>query len=73
MAKDVLKNPTRALDITANIATAAAFRKLKNVMSTLPELITSYNTGKVLYLGNFVYIMLYKLNKNKKIYNHLLF
>ena len=54
MAKNVLKNPSRALDITANIATAAASRNPKNVMSTLPELITFYNTGKGLYLGKFV-------------------
>ena len=54
MAKNVLKNPTRALDITANIATAAASRNPKNIMSTLSELITIYNTGKGLYLGKFV-------------------
>ena len=54
MAKIVLKNPSRALDITANIATAAASRSPKNVISTLPELITFYNTGKGLYLGKFV-------------------
>ena len=54
MAKNVLKNPTRALDFTANIATAAASRNPKNVMSTLPELITFYNTGKRIYLGKFV-------------------
>ena len=54
MAKNVLKNPSRALDITTNIATAAASRNPKNVMSTLPELITFYKTGKGLYLGKFV-------------------
>ena len=54
MAKNILKNSSRALDITANIATAAASRNPKNVMSTLPELITFYNTGKGLYLGKFV-------------------
>ena len=54
MAKNVLKNPSRALDITANIATAAASRNPKNIMSTLPELITFYNTGEGLYLGKFV-------------------
>ena len=54
MAKNVLKNPSRALDITANIATAAASRNPKNVMSTLPEMISFYNTGKGLYLGKFV-------------------
>ena len=54
MLKNVLKNPSRALDITANIATAAATRNPKNVMSTIPELITFYNTGKGLYLGKIV-------------------
>ena len=54
MAKNVLRNPSRALDITANIATVAASRNPKNVMSTLPELITFYNTRKGLYLGKFV-------------------
>ena len=54
MAKNVLSKPGRALDITANIATAAASRNPKNVMSTLPELITFYNTGKGLYLDKFV-------------------
>ena len=58
MSKNVLKNPSRALDITANIATAAASRNPKNVMKTLPELITFYNTGKGLYLGKFVYIFI---------------
>ena len=54
MAKNVLSNPTRALDITADIATAAATRNPKNIMKRLPELITFYNTGKGLYLGKFV-------------------
>ena len=53
MAKNVLKNPSRALDITANIAIAAASRNPKNVMKSLPELITFYNTGKGLYLPRF--------------------
>ena len=54
MAENVLKNPSRALDIAANIATAAASRNPKNVMSTIPELITFYNTGKGLHLGKYV-------------------
>ena len=54
LAKYVLKNPARALDITANNATAAASRNPKNVMSTLSELKTFYNTGEGLYFGNFV-------------------
>ena len=39
LAKSVLKNLSRAFDITANIATAAASRYPKNVLSTLPGLI----------------------------------
>ena len=54
MVKNVLSNPRRALDLTAKIATAAAPRNSKQALSTLPELITFYNTGKGLYLGKFV-------------------
>ena len=54
MAKKVLSNPGRALDLTAKIATAAASRDSKEALSTLLELITFYNTGKGLYLGKFV-------------------
>ena len=54
MAKNVLGNPSRALDVTANIATAAASRNLKNVKKSLPELITFYNTGKGLYSEEFL-------------------
>ena len=54
MAKNVLSNPGRALDLTAKIATAAASKNSKQALSRLPELITFYNTGKGLYLGKFV-------------------
>ena len=54
MSKHVLSNPTGALDLTAKFATAAASRNSKQALSTLPELITFYNTGKGLYLGKFV-------------------
>ena len=54
LAKNVLKNPSRALDITANIATAAASRSPKIVLSALLEVINFYHTGKGLYLGKFV-------------------
>ena len=40
MAKNVLSNPGRALDLTAKISTAAASRNSKQALSTLPELIT---------------------------------
>ena len=54
LAKNVLSNPGRALDSTAKIATAAPSRNSKQALSTLPELIMFYNTGKGLYLGKFV-------------------
>ena len=54
LAKNVLSNPGRASDLTAKIATAAASKNSKQALSTLPELITFYNTGKGLYLGKFV-------------------
>ena len=54
MAKNVLSNPGRALDLTPKIATAAASRNSIQALSTLPELTTFYNTGKGLYLGKFV-------------------
>ena len=54
MAKNVLKNPGRALEITSNIATAAATRNPKAIASTLPEAINFYHTGKGLYLPRFM-------------------
>ena len=60
MAKNVLSNPTRALDLTAKTATAAASRNSKRALSTLPELIAFYKTSKGLYLSKFVQIMVYK-------------
>ena len=54
MAKSVLSNPGRALDLTAKITTAAASRNSEQAPSTLPELKTFYNTGKGLYVGEFV-------------------
>ena len=52
--KDVISNPGRALNLTAKIATAAVSKNSKQALSTLPELITFYNTGKGLYFGKFV-------------------
>ena len=54
MAKNVLSSPGRALYLTAKIAAAAVSKNSKQALSTLPELITLYNTGKGLYLGKFV-------------------
>ena len=54
LATNVLKNPSRALEIGANVATAAASRIPEAALSTLPELIIFYNTGKGLHLGKFI-------------------
>ena len=54
LAKNVLSNPGRALDLTAKIATAAASKSPQAALSTLPEVINFYHTGKGLYLGEFV-------------------
>ena len=54
LATKVLKNPGRALEIGANIATAAATKSPKAALSTLLEVINFYHTGKGLYLGKFV-------------------
>ena len=53
LAKNVISNPGRALDLTAKIATAAATKSPKAVLSTLPEVINFYHTGKGLYLPRF--------------------
>ena len=54
IATNVLYNPTRVLDITANTATAAVSRNPFKLTPTLSELITFYKTGECLYLGKFV-------------------
>ena len=54
MAKNVLSNPGRASALTAKMATAAVSKNSKQALSTLPELMTFYNTGKALYLGKLV-------------------
>ena len=56
LAKNVLSNPGRALDLTAKIATAAATKSPKAALSTLPEVINFYHTGKGVYLGKFVWV-----------------
>ena len=53
MAKNVLKNPGRALQIGANVGTAFASRSPKAALSSLPEVINFYHTGKGLYLLRF--------------------
>ena len=54
LAKNALKNPSRFLEIGANIATAAATKSPKAALTTLPEVINFYHEGKGLYLGKFI-------------------
>ena len=54
MAENVLKNPGRALEIGANVGTAFASRSPKAALSSLPEVINFYHTGKGPCLGKFV-------------------
>ena len=55
LATNALKNPSRFLEIDANVATAALSKKNpKAASSALPEVINFYHTGKRIYLGKFV-------------------
>ena len=54
LATNFLKSTGRALEITSNIATAAATKSPKAALSSLPEVLNFYHTGKGLYLGKFV-------------------
>ena len=54
LATNALKNPARFLEINADVATAAAKRNNKAALSTLPEVINFYHTGKGFYPGKFV-------------------
>ena len=54
LARNALKNPSRFLEIGANVATAAVSKNPKAGLSALPEVINFYHTGKGLYLGKFV-------------------
>ena len=46
LATNALKNPARFLEIGGNVAKAAASRNPKAALSTLPEVINFYHTGK---------------------------
>ena len=53
LATNVRKNPDRALNNTANIATAAASRNLKQLYQHYLKF-SNFTTGKGLYLGKIV-------------------
>ena len=54
LAKNALKNPSRFLEIGANIATAASTKSPRAALSTLTEVINFYHEGRGLYLGKFI-------------------
>ena len=54
IATNALKNPSRFLEIGANVATATVSKNPKAALSALPEAINFYHTGKGLFLGKFV-------------------
>ena len=54
LAKNELKNPSRFLEIGANVARAAVSKNPEAALSALPEVTNFYHTGKGLYLGKFV-------------------
>ena len=54
LATNVIKNPGRVLEITSNIATAAATKSPQAALSSAPEVINFYHTGRGFYLGKFV-------------------
>ena len=51
VGKKILNNPGRALEIAANIGTAAASKNPKLIAATAPDVIKFVHQGKGLYLG----------------------
>ena len=53
LATNALKNPSRFLEIGANVAAVTASKNPKAALSAILEVINFYHTGKGLYLGKF--------------------
>ena len=51
VGKKILNNPGRALEIAANIGTAAASKNIRMIAATAPDIIKFVHQGKGLYLG----------------------
>ena len=64
MAKNVLKNPGRALEIGANVGSEFASRSPKTGVSSLPELINFYHSIEVYTLVFLVIFVPSEWNKN---------
>ena len=53
LVKKFLNNPARALEIAANLGTAAATKNPKLIAASAPDVIKFVSQGKGLYLGKF--------------------
>ena len=51
VGKKILNHPGRALELAANIGTAAASKKPRKIAATAPDIIKFVHQGKGLYLG----------------------
>ena len=51
VGKKILNNPGRALELAANIGTAAASKNPRMIAATAPDIIKFVHQGKSLYLG----------------------
>ena len=51
VGKKILNNPGRALELAANIGTAAASKNPRMIAATAPDIIKIVHQGKGLYLG----------------------
>ena len=51
VGKKILNNPGRALELAANISTAAASKNPRMIAATAPDIIKLVHQGKSLYLG----------------------
>ena len=49
--KKILNNPGRALELAANIGTAAASKNPRMIAATAPDIIKFVHQGKGFYLG----------------------
>ena len=54
VGKKILNNPGRALEIAANIGTAAASKNPKLIAATAPDIIKVVHQGNGLYLGKII-------------------
>ena len=66
VGKKILNNPGRALELAANIGTAAASKNPQMIAASAPDIIKVVHQGKGLYLGKI------QLIQNLNLYSKLL-